>query len=277
MNLKLRRPSRPLPLRSELDATHPRRRAFLALGVFGTLTTLAVTWWSRHGSDLISETVYKIETLQVYWTLVATPAERTAWTWIIIALALLLVLAMVLTHRFVWRAIFPDLYRLDERMHPNGRAERVGRLYWTRKFQDDETERVSYRLYYKHGDRWFPLLRFDHVDLEVPAERTLHGRAIIRCASLDRDATGNPFRRVPSTTPSLAHPLATTFREREVVEDQDRKSSIVMPGPGMNPEVMRKKWASERLRTRWAAEMEDDDIDDELEEALRRVRETIPE
>lgn len=277
MNLKIRRQSRRLPLRSELDASNPKRRAIIALGLFATLMTFAVAWWSRHGRSVIDETVFKLETLRVYWTLVATPAERTAWTWIVIAIALLLVLALKLTHRFGWRALFPDLYRLDARMHPNGRAERVGRLYRTRKFQDDKTERVLYRHSYKHGDRWFPLFRFDHVDLDTPAEHTLHGRATIRCGSLERDPTGNPFRRVPSTTPNLAHPLATTFREKEVVEDQDRKSTIVMPGPGMNPEVMRKKWASERLRTRWAAEMEDDDIDHELEEALRRVRETVPE
>jgi hypothetical protein len=68
--------------------------------------------------------------------------------------------------------------------------------------------------------------------------------------------------------------LSSHLREAEVVEDQDRKSSIVMPGPGMNPDVMRRKWQQESLQTRWAAEVEDDDIDQELEEALTRARST---
>lgn len=237
--------TRPLPLRSQLDEPRDPRIPLLVLGAFTALVVLAALWWKRHGLDTLHELVFKLETLQVYWTLVATESEKKAWTWILIALALCLILALVLFHRFVWRAIFPDLVRLDERAHPGGRPEPVGRLYRTRKFQDDKTERIHYRLYYKHGHRWFPLFRFDHADLDAPPERPLFGVALVRCGRLERDPRGSRFKRVPSTDTYGAAPLQTTFRESEVLEDQRRKTSIVGPGPGMNPEVMRKKWQAE--------------------------------
>lgn len=270
--MKLQLKKRPLPLRSELERSNPRRRAVIALVVVGALVTLAARWWSRNGSAFLDELLFRVETIQIYWTLVATPTERTTWTWILVALAVLALLALVLLHRFGWRSAFPDLVRLDPHASPAGRPERTGRLYRVRKFQDDATERVYYRHYYKHGNRWFPLFRFDYVDLERPAEPIQLGVGLIRCGRLERDPTGRIHRRIPNAEPLGAHALATTFRKKEVVEDQDRKASIVMPGPGMNPEVMRKKWASERLQTRWAAEMEDDeDLDGEIEEALTRA------
>lgn len=270
--MKLRLKPRPLPLRSELDRRHPRPRAVIAVAIAATLVALAARWWSRNGTTFLGELAFRVETLHVYWTLVATPAERTAWTWILIALVALFILGAVLVHRFVWRGAFPDLVRLDPRASPAGRPERTGRLYRVRKFQDDATERVHYRHYYKHGNRWFPLFRFDYVDLERPAEPIQLGVSLIRCGRLERDPSGRVHHRIPNADPLGSHALATTFREREVVEDQDRKTSIVMPGPGMNPEVMRKKWASERLQTKWAAELEDDEqLDREIEEAMTRA------
>lgn len=237
--------TRPLPLRSQLDRPRSPHIALALLATLGALIVLAATWWKKHGIDTLHELVYKLETIQVYWTLVATDAEKTAWKWILVALALCLILGLVLVHRFVWRAIFPDLLRLDERAHPGGRPERVGRRYRVRKFQDDATERVHYRLYYKHGNRWFPLFRFDHVDLDAPPERALFGVALARCGRLERDPHGSRFKRIANPDAYGAAPLQTTFREAEVLEDQRRKTSIVGPGPGMNPEVMRKKWHAE--------------------------------
>lgn len=241
--------ARELPTREELDKQHPRRHAVLALGIFGTLVTLAASWWSRHGSDLLTETVYKLETLHLYWMHVATPEERTIWTWLIIGLVLFFILALILIHRFVWRALFPDLVRLDPVAHPGGKPERVGRLYRVRKYRDGD--KIRYRHAYKHGNRWMPIFRFDHVDLDQPAEPTVFGVSMIRCGRLERDPHGNRFKRIPNAEGFEAHPLATSFREKELVEDQDRKASIVMPGPGMNPEVMRKKWRDEAMINPW--------------------------
>lgn len=234
---------RPLPTKDQLDKPNDPRIALAALAIFGVSVLLAALWWKKHGVDFLGELAFKLETLQVYWTLVATDAERTAWTWLLIALALVVLLALVLIHRFVWRAIFPDLARLGERAHPGGRPERIGRLYRARKFLDGE--QVKVRLYYKHGNRWFPLFRFDHVDLDAAPERPLFGVAIIRCGRLERDPRGSRFKRVPNEASYGAAPLQTAFRESEVLEDQRRKTSIVGPGPGMNPEVMRKKWQAE--------------------------------
>lgn len=244
---KLSWPKRRVLTRDELDARNPRKRALTSLGTLAGIVTLAASWWAKNGAELVDEAMFRIETIQVYWNLVATPQEKTTWTWIIIALLLALVLGLILFHRFVWRAIFPDLVRLDPHTHPGGRPERLGRLFRTRRFQD--AERVRYRHYYKHGHRWFPLFRLDHVDLDTPAKPILHGVSLIQCGRLDRDPTGNRFRRIASSEAYGAAPLETTFREDEVVEDQHRKTSIVGPGPGMNPEVMRRKWAAEPSMT----------------------------
>ncbi|MFA5862763.1 MAG: hypothetical protein WDA16_13815, partial [Candidatus Thermoplasmatota archaeon] len=179
---------RPTPTRQALDATDPRRRAFIALTIFGAVVTTATWWWAKNGATILGEWAFRLETLQVYWTLVATPSERKAWLWIGIAILLILALALVLIHRFVWRAFFPDLVRLDPKGHPGGRPERVGRLYRTRKFLDSDT--VRYRHLYKHGNRWLPLFRFDHVDLNEPAKHLQHGVCLITCGRLDRDPTG---------------------------------------------------------------------------------------
>lgn len=261
---------RDMPTREKLDKPPTRARFLLALAIIGTILLAAARWWALNGASLAQEWLHDYRTFQLYWS-AASDADKAAWKFIAFAFLLGLVLLVLLAHRFVWRAFFPDLVRLDERAHPGGRPERVGRLYRTRAYRDGEKTR--HRHYYKHGNRWFPLFRFDHVDLDEPARPVVYGVSMIRCGRLERDPSGNRFHRIPSTEPFGAHPLATTFREREVVEDQDRKASIVMPGPGMNPEVMRKKWASERLHTRWAAEMDDDEIDEELEEALRHARE----
>ncbi|MFA5861317.1 MAG: hypothetical protein WDA16_06435 [Candidatus Thermoplasmatota archaeon] len=239
--------TRRLPTRDELDARNPRKRALVALGTLAGLVTLAASWWAKNGAELVDELVFRIDTIRVYWNLVATPEEKSTWTWVLVALLLAVLLGAILFHRFVWRAIFPDLVRLDPHGHPGGRPERVGRLFRTRRYQDGE--HVRYRLYYKHGHRWFPLFRFDHVDLDTSAKPAHHGVSIIHCGRLDRDPAGNRFRRIASTESYGAAPLETTFREEEVVEDQHRKTSIVGPGPGMNPEVMRRKWAAEPSMT----------------------------
>lgn len=260
---------RELPTRKKLEKPPTRNRFFLALAIAGTLLTAAARWWATNGATLAHEWINDYRAFQLYWS-AASEADKAAWKLIALAFLLGLLLIILLVHRFVWRAFFPDLVRLDAKRHPAGRPERVGRLYRTRAYRDGDHTR--YRLYYKHGGRWFPLFRFDFVDLDEPAKPIMYGVSMIRCGRLERDPTGNRFHRIPNSAPFGAHEPQTSFREREVVEDQDRKASIAMPGPGMNPEVMRRKWASEKLRTRWAAEMEDDDIDKELEEALRHAQ-----
>lgn len=242
--LPVRKP-RALPLRSELDARQPRRAAAIAIGLTVTVLGLAAIWWSRNGPTLMSELAFRIETIYLYWTLVASPLDRKVWTLLAIGLLGLLLLIVLLARRFVWRALFPDLVRLDPRAHSGGRPERVGRLYRVRKFQDDKTEHVWHRHYFKHGNRWFPLFCFDHVDLEKPAEPHLFGVSLIRGGRLERDPNGARFKRIAADGPIASQPLETTFREGEVTDDQLRKTSIVGPGPGMNPDVMRRKWQTE--------------------------------
>lgn len=239
-----KRAPRATPTRADLDKRNPKRGALIALVTAAALVALAATWWARNGSAFMSELTFRIETLYVYWNLVATPLDRKVWTMIAIALVLILIVAVFLLHRFVWRAIFPDFMRLDPRAHAGGRPERIGRLYRVREFRD-EAERTCYRHYYKHGDRWFPLFRLDYVDLAKPAESLVYGVALARCGRLERDSDGSRFKRIATDGPFASQPLETTFRQEEVTDDQLRKTSIVGPGPGMNPEVMRRKWQSE--------------------------------
>jgi hypothetical protein len=175
---------------------------------------------------------------QAYWSL-ATDAEKATWKMIALTIILLFVLAVFLAHRFVWRAFFPDLKRLDPRRHPGGNSERIGRLYRIRPFLDGAVTR--YRHYYKHGNRWFPLFRFDYVDLDAPARPIMYGVSLIECGRLERDSKGNRFKRAPNAQPFGASPLGTTFRASEVTEDHHRKETIVGSGASTNPEVMRKK------------------------------------
>lgn len=242
--LPTRRPHA-LPSRSELDQRQPRRTAGIAIALSGATLALGATWWARNGSALLNDLAFNLETFYLYWTLVASPLDRKVWTFIAIGILATLILILLLARRFIWRALFPDLVRLEPRAHPGGRPERVGRLYRVRKFQDDKTERLYHRHYYKHGDRWFPLFRFDHVDLEKPAEPHVFGVSLIRCGRLERDPNGSRFKRIAAEGPIASQPLETTFRESEVTDDQLRKTSIVGPGPGMNPDVMRRKWQTE--------------------------------
>lgn len=239
------RKSRPLPPRSELDKRQPRRAALLAFVLAGTMLALAAIWWSRNGPALMNDLAFRLETIYLYWTLVASPLDRKVWTFIALALLAAAILVLALLHRFVWRAIFPDFARLDPNAHAGGRPERLGRLYRVRKFQDDKTERVWHRHYYKHGDRWFPLFRFDYVDLEEPAEPFLFGMSVARCGRLERDPNAPRFKRVTAAGPYASHALEDEFRRSEVHEDQRRKTNIVGPGPGTNPDVMRRKWQGE--------------------------------
>lgn len=234
----------PLPLRSELDRSR-RVRPPHVLFILVALIASGAWWWTEHGKLLADELVFQIETIHVYWTLVATEQEKLEWKIILGIAALLVVVLAWLAHRFAWRAFFPDLSRIDPIAHPGGRAERVGRLYRLRKFQDDHTERVYYRHYYKHANRLFPLFRFDRVDLGEPARIQSFGRAVIQCGRLERDSTRDPYERVAVPTSYGSAPIGSSFREHEVRDDQLRKTSIVGPGPGTNPEVMRKKWQSE--------------------------------
>lgn len=240
-----KRKPRPLPTRAELDARKPRRTAITAICLAGVLVALATLWWSRNGAQLMDDIAYRIETVYLYWTLVASPLDRRVWAFIAITLAAGIVFVLVLLHRFVWRAIFPDFARLDPRAHAGGRPERLGRLYRIRKFQDDQTERVWYRHFYKHGDRWFPLFRFDYVDLEAPAEPFLYGVTVARCGRLERDPNAPRFKRITAQGLYASHALEDEFRCHEVHEDQRRKTNIVGPGPGTNPYVMRRKWQGE--------------------------------
>lgn len=245
---KVRLPTRTIPTREKLDAPPNPKRRFAALGILGGVLALAVTWWNANGADIAHELLHQLNTFRVYWSL-ATDAEKTTWKLIAFAILLAIVLAIVLLHRIVWRAFFPDLRRFDARMHRGGTSERVGRLYRIRAFQDGD--KTWYRHYYKHGNRWLPLFRFDHVDLQKPAEHVLHGVALIRCGRLERDADGNRFKHIPNAAPYGAAPLTTRFREDEVQDDQYRKTSIVGPGASMNPEVMRKKWRDEAMINPW--------------------------
>lgn len=244
MRLPKREP-RTLPTRSELDKRNPRRAVGVALTAAAALVALAATWWAQNGAAFMDELAFRLETIYVYWTLVATPLDRKVWTLILVALVLTVILSIALLHRFVWRALFPDFARLDPEAHAGGRPERLGRLYRVRKFQDDQTERVSFRHYYKHGDRWFPLFRFDYVDLDAPAEPFLFGVSVARCGRLERDPNAPRFKRVAARDPYGSHVLEDDFRRQEVYEDQRRKTNIVGPGPGTNPDVMRRKWQGE--------------------------------
>lgn len=247
-----RRIPKHIPTREQLEAKNPQRAMLILLTTAAMLVGFAAMWWARRGPAFIEETVYQMDTFRLYWTLVATPTDRAVWITIATTILAALVLALVLFRRLVWRAFFPDLRRLDARTHAGGASERVGRLYRVRAFLDGGFVRL--RHYYKHGDRWLPLFRFDHVDLDEPAERTQHGVALIRCGTLERDPSGNRYRRIPSSTPNGAAPLASKFRVAEVAQDQERKMNIVGPGASMNPEVMRRKYHTEPLTTAWQAE-----------------------
>lgn len=239
-----RRKPKPLPLRSELDKPRRLKPPHILLALV-TLIALAAWWWTRQGARVADELLFHIETFHVYWTLVATEQDKLEWKIVLGVAALVVALLAWLAHRFAWRAYFPDLSRIDPIAHPGGRPERVGRLYRIRKFQDDATERVWYRHYYKHADRWLPLFRFDRVDLTEPAKVTSFGHAVLHCGRLERDATRDPYERIAVAASYGSAPIGSQFREDEVREDQLRKTSIVGPGPGTNPEVMRKKWQSE--------------------------------
>lgn len=244
MNLKiLTRQPKPLPTREDLDKRNPKRVAVIA--IVSTLTTLtwSILWWARNGSALLDELAFRAESLYLYWTLVATPLDRKVWLIIGAALLATIILVLFLVHRFVWRAFFPDLKRLDPRMHRGGRPEPLGRLYRAVPFRDGE--RTRYRLYFKDGGRLFPLFRFDHVDLDAPPEAGLFGETIIRCGRLERDPRASRFKNVAVDQPFPTHPLEDDFRPAEVNEDQKRKVNIVGPGPGTNPDVMRRKWQGE--------------------------------
>lgn len=237
-----------LPTERELESADPRRRAHVALAVAALVLFVAVRWWSRHGPGLVREWAFHVETVRVYWTLVATPQEKAEWKLLLAGAALCALLLVVVLHRFVWRAFFPDFCRLDPNAHPRGEPERVGRLYRVRAYREplpEGGERVRHRHFYKHGGRLFPVFSFDHVDLDEPAEPLLYGVALARCGRLERDPMGNRFRRIAAESSFAVAPLRDTFRRNEVTEDQDRKAGIVGPGPSMNPEVMRRKWQQE--------------------------------
>ena len=106
---------------------------------------------------------------------------------------------------------------------------------------------MLHRVLYKHGNRLLPIFRFDHFDVEEPPQFVLYGVSQVRCGRLERDPREGGFKRVPNAARHGAAPLETEFREGEVVEDHNRKTSIVMPGSAMNPEVMRHKFREERL------------------------------
>lgn len=244
MKLPLKRGPRALPTQAELDARNPRRAA-LIIALTGILLMIgSVAWWAKNGAAFLHELAFRIETIHLYWTLVASPLDRKVWTGIIIALMLLLILVVKLAHRFVWRAIFPDFARLHPREHKGGMPERLGRLYRVRAYRDTD-ERVRYRHYYKHGDRWFPLFRFDHVDLDQPANPYLFGVSVARCGRLERDPAGSRFRRIAVDSAFPSHALEDEFHREEVEADQLRKTNIVAQGPSMNPEVMRRKATSQ--------------------------------
>lgn len=236
------------PTRDELDKPPSPNRRFVALAVLGAILGLAIAWWNTNGATIANELLHQLNTFRVYWSL-ASDAEKTTWKLIALTILLALALVILLVHRSVWRAFFPDLRRLDPKSHPAGQSERVGRLYRIRAYHEGDATR--YRHYYKHGNRWLPLFRFDHVDLDEPARHVLHGVALIRCGRLERDPNGNRFKRIPNAATFDAAPLDTSFRELEVSDDQYRKTSIVGPGASMNPEVMRKKWRDEAMINPW--------------------------
>lgn len=245
MKLKLpHRKPRPLPTRADLDKHDPQRRVLIALGTATTLISIAAVWWGRNGSAFLAELAFRMETIYIYWTLVASPLDRKVWMLIGGVLILIAILATALLHRFVWRAFFPDFARLDPDAHEGGMPERQGRLYRIRAFLDVD-EKTRYRHYYKHGGRWLPLFRFDYADLDKPAEPFLFGLSVARCGRLVRDANGPRFKRMAIEGPYGSHPLEDGFRRAEVEADHARKTSIVSQGPSMNPDVMRRKAASQ--------------------------------
>jgi hypothetical protein len=253
MLLRRRHPA-PLPAEAELDARNPQERGRVALVVVGLLVYGAIAWWARHGPQLTRGIYEGFHIWGIYWNEVATPSERTMWYTFFLAALLALAGAFWLLHRFVWRAYFPDLVRHDADHHRGARPERIGRLYRVKPFHPmrgdnpnaPNTDIVRYRVLYKHGGRLLPIFRFDHFDTDAAPKPVVFGVHKVECGRLERDPRFT-FRRVPNPQRYGSAPLVTEFREAEVMEDHNRKTSIVMPGGSMNPAVMRQKFQNERI------------------------------
>lgn len=235
-----------LPTESDLDRTNAKLRSQVALGSPAAVAFLAMRWWSIHGPPLLTKLHAAYATWDLYWNHVATPEEKGMWGMLIWCAVAAGGLALWLLHRVLWRAFFPDLVRQDPDQHRGGRPERVGRLFRVKPFRA-AGGRVLRRVFYKHGSRLLPLFRFDHFDVEEPPQVVLYGVSEVRCGRLERDPHKGRFTRAPNAARHGAAPLETEFREAEVVEDHNRKTSIVMPGSATNPEVMRQKFREERL------------------------------
>jgi hypothetical protein len=242
----VKRRAKTLPIERDLETMSVAARTRVALAVLGFVTFVSIRWWSIHGAHIVESTAFWLQVWSIYWEHVATPSERNLWTFGIAAAILAAWGLGLLLHKFVWRAFFPDLTRLDPTHHRGARAELVGRLFKVVRFETMEGA-TRHRLYYKHGARIFPLFRVDYVDVHTVPEPVVHGVVVIRVGRLVRDRDGHRFRREVAQDRYGGHPLLTDFREAELVEDHNRKTSIVMPGSATNPAVMRRKFETERL------------------------------
>jgi hypothetical protein len=255
-----------VPPKSELDERDPRARARLALLILALLVAASALWWRRHGNDLMAPVWDKANLAYLYWTLLATPAEKRLWEAGLACALIALLLAGKLAHRLVWRSFFPDFVRIEPDVHRGGRPEPLGRLYSKKRFENPDGT-TGVRHYYKHGNRTFPIFRFDYVDLPSAAKPILFGIEAARCGRLERDPEGNRFKRIAANARLGAHAPLDSFRSREVTEDHNRKTSIVVPGATMNPEVMRRKIMNDFLVTPYIADREHEIFRPESQEA----------
>lgn len=243
--------TRELPTRADLDAKNEKSSALVAVAIVTFAFLGAVWWWQASGLAAYKRLLVKADVLHLWWTLVATPAEKQLLLVLAATLVALVVAALWFLHRFYWRALFPDLVRVDPTQHKGGRPERIGRLYRTRAFREEDGS-VRYRLHFKHHARGlFPLLRFDTVDVAEPPTRPFFGVAEIRAGRLDRDPAAGRFRRLATPGAQPSAPLGDAFRASEVKDDSLRKTAIVLPGATTNPEVVRDKFRDEPMVSPW--------------------------
>jgi hypothetical protein len=183
-----------------------------------------------------------------YWRFFATPSEKHAWILLVIGLVAFFALLAWWIRKIYYRAVFNDLYRIDPDQHRGGRPERIGRLYGARPFLAEDGT-TQYRLRYRHASRRLFPFGFDHIDVPRPPTRTSPWTSLLECGRLERDSRPGDRRRVATHSPHPASPILRDFRDMDAEEDRRRKESIVVPGARMNPEVARRKYASEESVT----------------------------
>lgn len=244
-----------LPSKVQLDqddaarARRAGRGALVILTVFLATGVGATVWWARRGPQVMLDATYRLEGFLLWWNLILTEQDRQLILLLTGCLLVSLVVLAWFSHRFFWRALFPDLVRIDPVLHAGGRAEPIGRLYRARPFLDEDG-RTRYRLGYKHGFRILPLFRLDVLDVDEAPQPRAFAQKVIHCGWIAR-VPGERWRRVATNDPYGAQPVLSTFRVGEVRDDRERKVGIVLTGSPSNPQVAQKKFHSERATAAW--------------------------